>query len=333
MTLASSSTQHMAASDAELAIQVPLSAYDRVRAVALAPDGRTVAIGFQTKPIALFVCADGTPLVELPGPFPLPPTPTQTVAFSPNGVFLAASGPSHTVVVWDMRQQRPIGQYTGHQAGLYRREHGAITALAFSPDGGTLASASTDGSLHLWDAVRCLHQRTLTQHATANTPSFRLSLTSLAFSPDGQWLACTRAEEAGQLTLWDIHTGAYHDIPLCLQTCVTRRNALSPITALAWLSTSALDEGAAHATLVIGHVNGSVAAWNVDANEAVFLYPLFSSANRSIASIVFNAREEKQALPSPTGMIASLETEPERPSGTGTTIFVQRVAIPQPGAK
>jgi hypothetical protein len=114
---------------------------------------------------------------------------------------------------------------------------------------------------------------------------------------------------------------------------VTRRNALSPITTLAWVRTSALDEGADNTTLIIGHVNGSAAAWNVDANEALSLYPLLSSANRNVVSIMFNTHGEKQTPPSLTGMIASLETELERPSGTGTTIFVQRVGIPQPGAK
>jgi WD40 repeat protein len=82
---------------------------------------------------------------------------------SPDGRFLVVPGASHTVIVLDALTNEPWVTYYGHQAGLYRRVGGTITALAWLPDGSSIVSGSTDGSIHVWHARTGIHQRTLTQ--------------------------------------------------------------------------------------------------------------------------------------------------------------------------
>ena len=82
---------------------------------------------------------------------------------SPDGRFLAVPGANHTVLVLDAMTNEPWATYYGHQAGVYRRVSGIITALAWLPDGSSITSGSTDGSIHLWHARSGIHQRTLAQ--------------------------------------------------------------------------------------------------------------------------------------------------------------------------
>lgn len=93
-------------------------------------------------------------------PIVFTPTP-QTGVRSPDGCFLAVPGSHNTVVVIDATSQVPWATYYGHQAGVYRREAGTITALVWLPDGERLVSGSSDGSIHLWHARTAMHRRTL----------------------------------------------------------------------------------------------------------------------------------------------------------------------------
>jgi WD40 repeat protein len=88
---------------------------------------------------------------------------SEKALFSPDGRFLTVPGASHTVVVLDALTNEPWVTYYGHQAGLYRRVSGTITALAWLPNGSSIVSGSTDGSIHIWHARTGIHQRTLTQ--------------------------------------------------------------------------------------------------------------------------------------------------------------------------
>ena len=118
----------------------------------------------------------------------------ETALLSPDGRFLAASGERHTVLVLDAATNAPWVTYYGHQAGIYRRLSGTITALAWLPDGTGIASGSTDGSVHLWHARSGIHQRTLAQSQED------CAVLALSLSGDG----CLTAVRGRDMQTWQL---------------------------------------------------------------------------------------------------------------------------------
>src|SRR4051794_35650561 len=66
-----------------------------------------------------------------------------SVAFSPDGLTLAAGCRSGTIVLWEVASAREQATLAGHT--------GWVFCLAYSPDGETLASAGHDGTVKYWD--------------------------------------------------------------------------------------------------------------------------------------------------------------------------------------
>lgn len=123
-----------------------------VLAVAISPDGRTLATAGSDRTILLWELPAGTLRRRLVGHR----DQINALAFSPDGNSVAsAAGPSDPAIrLWDVTSGAARGSLTGHTS--------AVTDLAFSPDGTTLASVSGidatevdgDGSLRLWDVAR-----------------------------------------------------------------------------------------------------------------------------------------------------------------------------------
>src|SRR4051794_34071385 len=111
-----------------------------------------------------------------------------TVAFSPDGRWLASGGWDSPVVTWNMAGRRAETDLEGSPASTF--------SLAFSPDGATLAAAGVDGAVRVWETGTWSLLRVIQAHSGAAR--------SLSFSPDGKLLTTVGAD--GVIALWSTDT-------------------------------------------------------------------------------------------------------------------------------
>jgi WD40 repeat protein/ABC-type branched-subunit amino acid transport system substrate-binding protein len=159
---------------------------DRVVTVAFSTDGTRLASGGGDSRARVWDVATGTELLVLSHPQPL-----TSVAFSPDGVWLATAtqGRDDPIRVWDARTGALQRSLAGHQD--------IVWSVSFSPDGGRLVSASRDGTARIWDAASGHVLLTLQGHSG--------TLVSAVFSPDGRRVAT--AGRDGTARLWDSQSG------------------------------------------------------------------------------------------------------------------------------
>jgi WD40 repeat protein len=130
--------------------------------------------------------AEGTPLT-LRGES----SPVMAVAYSPDGLRLAAAHQNVALRVWDVR--------TGHEAFTVRMPtSGGITSLDYTPDGGRIVTAWSDMTVRVWDARNGAGGNTI-----GRPPGHIRCVRS---SPDGALLAV--ASQDGTVRLWDSKSGA-----------------------------------------------------------------------------------------------------------------------------
>ncbi len=192
---------------------------DTAAVAARAGPARAIEVTIRTAlvpPREAFPAIPSAPLVlSLPiGPL----TPATSVAFSPDGKWLAC-GTHRLVTLWDPQMGQMVRSLTGlpgavqavrfspdgsllavaggapgargdlrlfraadgKPAGVLAGHTDTVAAVAFSPDGKRLASASFDRTVRLWDLETLKLERVLAEHSDA--------VLAVVFAPDGRWLA------------------------------------------------------------------------------------------------------------------------------------------------
>jgi WD40 repeat protein len=112
---------------------------------------------------------------------------SRCVAFSPDGKLLAAEA-TGAIIVWDV---------TGDGLENLREVAPLRTvgdSIAFSPDGKTIVAAGEDGSITLWDVAG---ERQIGSPLKGHTDE----VDSVAYSPDGRYIASSREDDS--VILWD----------------------------------------------------------------------------------------------------------------------------------
>jgi WD40 repeat protein len=117
-------------------------------------------------------------------------TNARSVAFSPDGFWIASGSENGLVKVWDVASAREMFTFMGHTNTAY--------SLAFSPDRQRLASASWDGTVKVWDLVSEQEPLTLAGHTGA--------VESVSITRDGTRIASAGGEDK-TIRIWDSHTG------------------------------------------------------------------------------------------------------------------------------
>jgi len=106
--------------------------------VAFAPDGKRLAVAQSDGALRLWNPLDGT----LEREFPIGKRRPHTIAFSPDGKFLACGNwVEESISLWNVR--------TGSEQALIPKEAGGGTVFAFSSDGRTLATGAKEGTVRL----------------------------------------------------------------------------------------------------------------------------------------------------------------------------------------
>jgi|SRR5215213_1133546 len=206
-------------------VELPNTHEGPVTAVAISPDGRTIATGSEDNTARIWSAASRGELGTLKGhkDFVL------AVAFSRDGKIIATASADRTVKLWEVASRRELTTLKGHTA--------AVTSVAFSPDGKVIATSS-ENELKLWStslAERAPFKELTDQYArmrflndgkslailpasanevklldtnTLTERSFKLSHTdiinALALSRDGRFIATGSSDRTAKI--WDLST-------------------------------------------------------------------------------------------------------------------------------
>jgi serine/threonine protein kinase len=110
----------------------------------------------------------------------------RTLAFSPDGQFLATAGTDRTIQIWDTQQWQLRRTLAGHSW--------PVSGLAWLPGQDVLFSSSWDQTIKVWQVS--------TGQEQAVWPGHQAAIHCLAVSSSGQWLAS--GSQDGVVNLWPL---------------------------------------------------------------------------------------------------------------------------------
>ncbi|WP_435009326.1 hypothetical protein P12x_000578 [Tundrisphaera lichenicola] len=161
--------------------------------VAVSPDGKIAAGGFNSKQILLWNLKTGKVLRTLRGHTGV----ILRMAFSPDGQQLASGDSEHSVRLWDVSTGRAERTLTPEG------DPSPVTCVTYTPDGSNLVTVSSARGPEFWEPGTGRRLRTIGGDEV-------LSFHSVAFSPDGRRMGTASFDPLkmrSAVVLWDTETG------------------------------------------------------------------------------------------------------------------------------
>lgn len=143
-----------------------------------------------------------------------------TVAFSPNGRYLASGSLDRSILIWDLKERQVIKTLKGHSHW--------VTALSFSPNGRYLISGSVDHTLRRWDLNKEDSVEVLKGHEKP--------ITTLTCSADSRYIASGSLDKT--IRIWDLNNTK--SLAVITQPTAVAALRFSP-TGL-WLASALMDQ-------------------------------------------------------------------------------------------
>jgi WD40 repeat protein/transcriptional regulator with XRE-family HTH domain len=171
-----------------------------------------------------------------------------SIAFSPDGEFLAAGDSNGNIYLWRVESSQQVLIFRGHTNW--------VVSLAFSPDGQTLCSGSADATVRLWNVETGVYKKTLREHQD--------EVWSVVFSPDGELLAS--GSDDNTIRIWNVSTNK------CLKIFTEHT---SWVTSLAFSPNGEM--------LASGSDDNTIRIWNVSTSECIKTLEGHSGGVRTIA--------------------------------------------------
>ncbi len=175
-----------------LAIGIGLAAWQLVGSGAKGPNEES-----KTKSVAAVPVNAKPPAgvrVEFSGHFGM----VWSVAWSPNGQYIATGGGDGQVRIWDAAEQKTLTTYRGH--------HSCVYALAWSADSRLIASGDVYGEVHVWRVLNGTRIQSTQRSITGNGKNGGIvseGKPGMAFSPDGKEIAYAE-EPPRRVVRWSI---------------------------------------------------------------------------------------------------------------------------------
>jgi WD40 repeat protein len=165
-------------------------------------------------------------------------SPLSAVAWSPNGMYIAAGGGDATVGIWDAATGTVDYTYNTYQPANW------INAIAWSPDSKRIVFADSVGLVMAWDALTGKNQLAYSEPYVAN---------ALAWSPNGKYLAA--GDNGDTVQVWGVND---------VTPLYTYKKQTEGIVALAWSPLSSRIASASE--------DGTVQVWDALSGENVVTY-------------------------------------------------------------
>ncbi|MGC9502436.1 trypsin-like peptidase domain-containing protein [Baaleninema sp.] len=168
-----------------LNVEATIEAGENIRALAVSPDGSSIAGGGESGTIYLWD-SNGDLVARLTGH----ESQVESLAFSPNGALLGSGSSDKTARVWDLRSQS-----LRHTLG--NRDSPSALSVTFNPTGQQFIVGRRDGQIEVWDVRTGRLRNSLGGHLGGTT--------TLAVHPNGRILASSGGDR--KIKLWNLANG------------------------------------------------------------------------------------------------------------------------------